>query len=128
MVKAILRALVGASGAACLALAAIIWLDPARPAAQLGLAPTGALGIATLRADVAGFFGAAGLMALSGAVRGEARLLTAPLVMISIALAGRTITLARLGDAPGLVTPMAIEGVLLAALVAARLFMKETAR
>lgn len=88
------RIVVGLVGVGALLLAARLWMDPVAAAARLGLAGQGALGLASLRADVGGFFAAAGLLSLAGAIRGEARLLTAPLAMVSLALAGRLLTAA----------------------------------
>lgn len=118
-----IRGLVGLAGVLALLLALQFWFDPEAPAARLGLSPQGGLGLATLRADLAGFFGLAGVMALAAAVRAQAALLTAPLVMIAIALTGRVITAATSGLAPDMVQPMVIEAVLLALFAAGRRFL-----
>jgi hypothetical protein len=119
MIKTILRVLTAVLGALALILALRLWLDPAAAAAKLGLVGRGALGLATLRADVAGFAAAGGL-AIAGAVRDDRRLLTAPALLIALALAGRLITLAQMGSTPDQVMPMAAEAVLVLLLVAAR--------
>ena len=114
MVQIIVRVLVGLSGALALLVAARIWQDPATPTAQLGIQALGALGTATLRADVGGFFGAAGLFALAAAFRNEARLALVPLVMIGLALSGRLLTLAMLGLSQDMIMPIAVEAALVA--------------
>jgi hypothetical protein len=94
-------------------------MDPAAPAAAgLGLAGIGELGRASLRADVGGFFGGAGLMALIAAVRNDRRIVIAPAILIGLALAGRVFTLATEGAGPHVIQPMAIEAVLLILLLA----------
>jgi hypothetical protein len=121
--KLVLRGLVGLAGLLALILALQFWLHPALPAARLGLSPIGDLGLATIRADMAGFFGAAGGLALFAAIRGEGRLLTAPLLMIAIALTGRVITVAVNGWSPELGQPMVIEAVLVVLFAAGRRLM-----
>lgn len=118
--KLVIRGAVGLAGVLALLLALQFWLHPATPAAKLGLSPIGALGLATIRADMAGFFGAAGGFALFAAIRAEGRLLTAPLAMIAIALTGRVITVAVQGWSPDLGLPMIVEAVLLVLFAAGR--------
>lgn len=120
MPRLIVRILVGLVGAAAVLLALRIWMAPAQVAENLGLVGMGGLGRATLRADVGGFFGAAGVMALAGAIRNDRRLLTAPLVMIGLALTGRVITLLTGGVTPAQVPPMMIEAVLVVILAGGR--------
>lgn len=119
MARIIIRVLVGVSGALAALVAARLWLDPAAPAAQLGIQALGPLGTATLRADVGGFFGAAGLFALAAALRNEARLALVPLTMIGLALTGRLITLVSLGYTPDMLMPIAVEAALVALYAAA---------
>ncbi len=113
----LIRGLVGVVGLLALTMALSFWIDPARPAARLGLEAVGSLGLASLRADLGGFFGAAGALALLAAIRNRADLLLAPLVMIGIALSGRVITLMISGPSPALIPPMVVEAVLLAILI-----------
>ncbi len=120
MIKTVLRLVVGLIGALALGLALRLWIDPATTAAKLGLTGVGDLGLATLRADVAGFFAAAGALALAGALRDDRRLLTAPALMIGLALTGRLITVLAAGLGPDQVPPMTLEAVLLVLLVAGR--------
>lgn len=118
--RSILRGLIGLIGVLGLLMALRIWMAPAAAAGKLGLVGQGALGEATLRADVAGFFGVAGGLALYAAIRNRASLLTAPLLLIGAALAGRIVTLATSGPAPEAVPPMVVEAVLVLILGAGR--------
>jgi hypothetical protein len=107
-------------GVLALLVAARLWIGPEAPAAALGLKADGLLGLATLRADVGGFFAAGGLFALAGAIRGEGRLLTPPAVLLGLALVGRLVTVAVDGYAAPMLPPMIIEAVLVAILLIAR--------
>jgi hypothetical protein len=120
MIRGVLRALVGVIGVLALLVAARLWIGPEAPAAALGLKADGLLGLATLRADVGGFFAAGGLFALAGAIRGEGRLLTPPAVLLGLALVGRLVTVAVDGYAAPMLPPMIIEAVLVAILLIAR--------
>ena len=120
MIRGVLRALVGVIGVLALFVAARLWIGPEAPAAALGLKADGLLGLATLRADVGGFFAAGGLFALAGAIRGEGRLLTPPAMLLGLALVGRLVTVAVDGYAAPMLPPMIIEAVLVAILLIAR--------
>ncbi len=111
--KLVLRVLVGVAGLLALLVAARMWMAPAEAAAQLGVAASGPLGLATIRADMGGFFGAGGLFALMAAVKGHGGMLLPPVVLIGLALTGRLVTVAVNGFAPEVGPPMAIEAVLL---------------
>lgn len=124
--RSILRGLIGLVGVLGLLMALRIWMAPAMAAGKLGLAGQGVLGEATLRADVAGFFGVAGGLALYAAIRNEARLLTAPLLLIAAALAGRIVTVAVSGPAPDTLAPMVVEAVLVLILGAGRRILPRT--
>ena len=124
----VLRILVGVIGVLGLLIAAAIWAHPAEPLAKLGLETLGGLGNSTARADIGGFFGAAGGLALTAAVRAEARLLTAPLLLVVIALSGRVLTVVLDGYAPDVAQPMGVEAVLVAALAAGRRFIGPDSR
>ena len=112
MLRLLPRVLIGAIGVLALIGALRIWADPAIPAATLGLSPIGGLGLATLRADVGGFFGGMGAFALAAAIRNDRRLVTVPLALVSLALTGRLITAGMEGLAPNMVMPMAVEATL----------------
>ena len=71
------------------------------------------LGQATLRGDFFAFFAVGGLLAIVGAVREDARQLLAPLLLISLTLAGRLITVATNGFDPAMGPPMLVEAVII---------------
>ena len=113
MIGSILRLAIGLISALAVLLALRIWAAPGMTGAALGLSVEGAVGLATLRADIAGFFAGVGLLALAGVVRNDRRLLVAPMLLVGLALLGRVITLALDGLAPPLVPPMVVETVVL---------------
>lgn len=119
MLGTVIRVLVGISGVLALVVAARIWMDPVTPTAQLGVGPLGPLGLSTLRADLGGFFGAAGLFALAAAWANAARYALAPLVLIGLALAGRVLTLAVTGYTADMAMPIVVETVLVVLYAAA---------
>ena len=109
-----LRVVVGVFGVVGALVMLQIWLDPAKIAGGLGLVGEGWQGQSALRSEVAGFFGAAGLLSLASAVRNDRRLLVAPLLLVSIALAGRFVTIALDGWSSAAVPSIVSEAVLLA--------------
>ncbi len=107
------RAIVGLAGLLSILLAARFFQNPATPAGLLGVAPVGELGAATLRGDFGGFFGVCGIFALAAAIRNSAALITAPLLAIGIALAGRIVSYALEGGGSAVLQPMLVELTLL---------------
>ncbi|MFT3728418.1 MAG: hypothetical protein QM759_11395 [Terricaulis sp.] len=118
--KLVVRGLVGLLGALALVMAVAFWINPGLPAARLGVSALSVLGFATLRADMGGFFAMAGVLSLAGAVRDNARLLTAPLLLVALALAARIATAALSGYTPEMAQPMVVEAVLVAVLALGR--------
>lgn len=114
----ILRTIVGVAGLLGLLVAARIWMAPAELAAQLGVAASSPLGLASIRADMGGFFGAGGLFAVAAAIKGRGGMLLPSVVLIGFALTGRLVAVAIDGFAHGMGPPMAIEAVLLVLFVA----------
>jgi hypothetical protein len=108
----ILRVIIGLFGILFIALAASFLLDPARAAAGLGVGSLAPLGLTTLRGDFFAFFAAGGILSLMGAIRNDARFLTAPLLMIALTLAGRLITVAVSGFDAAMAPPMVVEAVI----------------
>lgn len=115
----VVRSLVGLSGLLAMIVALRFWMDPALPAAQLGIGPLGPLGLSTLRADLGGFFGGAGLFALAAAIRNDARFALVPLALIGLALTGRILTLIVDGATADMTMPIVIESVLVVLYAAA---------
>jgi len=114
------RLLVGIAGLLGVLVALRLWMAPQEVAIQLGVEPIGPFGLATIRADVAGFFAGTGVLSLLAAIRNRAVLLTAPLILIGLALTGRLITGASSGITNEMIPPMAIEAGLLAVLALGR--------
>ena len=110
----IVRLLAGIAGALALIVALGFWINPDLLAVKFGIAPQGPLGFSTLRADFGALFTGAGGFAIAAAVRNNARLLTAPLLLIGIGLAGRLLTIALSGYDASMLQPMAAEVVLIA--------------
>lgn len=111
--RRLVQGLVGAVGILGLILAAMFLLRTEPMAARFGLQPLGPLGLASVRADLVGLFGAVGFLSLLAVVRNRGDLLLAPLILIGLALAGRSISLVMTGFSPDLVPPMVVEAVLL---------------
>ena len=109
----VIRIIVGLAGLLSILLGVRFFQDPAAAAALLGVTPAGELGIATLRGDFGGFFGVCGIFALIAAIRNSAVLVTAPLLAIVIALAGRIVSYALEGGGPAVLQPMLVELTLL---------------
>ena len=108
------RGLIGLVGLLALLLASRFWISPDKIGAVMGLLPDGAAGLGTMRADMAGFFGAAGVLSLTAAVRDDRKWLVPVVLMLGIALTGRVLNLVLTGGGPGLIPPMVIEAVLIA--------------
>lgn len=118
-----LRGVIAIIGLLGLLIGAAIFANPAAPLGKLGLATLGGLGVSTARADMGGFFGGVGILALAAAARGEGRLLTAPLLLVTIALVGRIVTATVDGYTPDMAQPMGIEAFLVLAFAAGRRFL-----
>jgi hypothetical protein len=109
----LVRIIVGLVGLLSIVLAVRFFVNPAVPAALLGIAPLGELGTATLRGDFGGFFGVCGIFAIAAAIRNSAALLMAPLLAIGIALTGRIVSYALDGGGSIVLQPMLVELTLL---------------
>ena len=114
VVRTLTRGLIGLVGLLALLLASRFWMAPDKIGATMGLLVDGAAGLGTLRADMAGFFGAAGVMLLLAVVRNDARWLRPVLLLLSIALTGRVLNLLLTHGGQILIPPMIIEAVLIA--------------
>lgn len=114
--RGISRTPVGLVGLLMLAITLRIWTQPQVFATTLGLAADGPLGIASLRADLGGFFGAGGLFALIAALRADRRWLAPALILLALALTGRVISLIASGGGVMQIPPMIVEAVLIAIL------------
>jgi len=116
----VIRALVGIAGVLAMVVALGFWFTPDVLAEKFGVAPQGGLGYSTLRADFGALFVGVGAFAIAAAVRNNARLLTAPLLLIGIGFAGRVLTVALSGYEPSMLQPMVTEIVLITLFAAGR--------
>jgi len=114
------RVAVGLTGLLLFLIACGAWVDPARVAAKLGMAPVGALGLASLRADLGSFFATGGSLAITAALRRSPELLNIPLLMLALALIGRFMTLTVVPFDTSLLPPMVAEALMVGLLVAGR--------
>jgi hypothetical protein len=119
----IVRLLAGIAGLLAVVIALGFWINPDLLAVKFGIAPQGPLGFSTLRADFGALFAGTGVLAIAAAVRNNARLLTAPLLLIAIGFAGRLLTIALSGYDASMLQPMAVEVALIAIFAAGRNLM-----
>ena len=116
----VMRLVIGLIGLFNIAIGLGFLLNPAQLAGQFFLSPMGTQGLATLRADFPGFFITGGAFALIGAVKKDGNALAVPLLLLTIAIIGRSVSLAMDGTAPTAYPPMIIEAVMIAALLLGR--------
>ncbi|MEQ1489150.1 MAG: hypothetical protein ABL932_01235 [Terricaulis sp.] len=116
----IIRLLVGLAGLLALVLALGFWINPDMLAMKFGIAPQGPLGFSTLRADFGALFAGTGALAIAAALRNNARLITAPLLLIGFGFSGRLLTIALSGYDASMLQPMIVEIVLIAIFAAGR--------
>ena len=112
MIRNALRVAIGISGAVMIVVFLRDWMDPVAVGAKLGFGPIAPLGFASLRADIGGFFGGVGMLALAAAIRADRGLLVAPLLLMILALLGRCVALALIPFDTVLVPPMVVEAFL----------------
>lgn len=115
-----MRVVIGLVGLLNIGLGLGFLLAPEKMGQAFFLMPIGSQGLASLRADFTGFFIGAAIFALIGAWRADPRPLLVPLVMLGLALTGRTFSLFVDGVGPDAIGPMVIELVMLVVLVVAR--------
>jgi hypothetical protein len=125
MKNPVIRIAVALTGLILFAIALGAWINPASTAARLGVAGTGALGLATLRADLGAFFAVSGGLALFAALRRAPAYLTTPLLLIALALAGRVLALAITPFETAMAPPMVAAAVMVAVFATGR-FAKAT--
>jgi hypothetical protein len=116
----VIRALVGIAGMLAVLVALGFWISPDMLALKFGIAPQGALGFSTLRADFGALFGGVGAFAIAAAVGNNARFLSAPLLLIAIGFSGRLLTIALSGYDASMLQPMATEVMLITLFAAGR--------
>lgn len=115
----VLRFAVGFIGVAMLLIGLGFLFAPASLAALFYVEPVGSQGMASIRADFTGFFVGVGGFALLGAWFERSRPLVVPMLLLSVALLGRFISLFADGMGPAALPPMIAEAVMIAVLYAA---------
>lgn len=115
--KTIFRLLIALVGLFNVVIGLSFLTRPADMAAKFYLAPYGSQGLATIRADFTAFFLVGGLFALLGAWRADPAPLRVPLLLLAIALFGRSVSLVLDGVAPSAFPPMFAEAVMVLILV-----------
>ena len=115
-----MRVLIALVGLFNLAIGVGFLTDPVRLGAAFFLLPKGNQGLATMRADFTAFFVTGGVFALLGAVRGRPEPLAVPLILLTIALSARFVSLAVDGVSPTAFQPMAAEAAMIAILFVGR--------
>lgn len=115
--RTVLRIVIGLIGLFNIAIGLGFLLAPDKLGAAFFLEPIGTQGLATMRADFPGFFIGASVFALLGAWSGQARPLLVPILMLSLALFGRFVSIAIDGMAPTAIQPMVAEAVMITLLV-----------
>lgn len=121
--QTIIRGLVGLVGVMGMLIALQLLLHPEVISARFGLAPQGPVGVASLRADMFGFFGVVGGLAVAAAWRNDKALLLAPTLLIVAALVGRLINVALIGYRPELLSSMVLEANLIGLFSIARMVL-----
>lgn len=116
----IARVLVGLMALFFFAMGVQFWFALDASAAQFQIEAAGALGRASIRADVGAFFLSVGLFCGYAAWKQSGGAATAAALLFGLALLGRLVTLAMDGPAPGAVPPMVVEAVSVAILMWAR--------
>ncbi len=115
-----IRIAVAVTGLILFIIAIGAWLSPTATAAKLGVTATGALGLATLRADLGAFFAVSGGLALFAGIRRTPAYLTTPLLLIALALAGRCLALAFTPFDSTMLPPMVAEAAMVAVFATGR--------
>jgi hypothetical protein len=114
--KSVVRILIGVVGLFNILIGLSFLFNPAKMASQFALSPLGTQGMATMRADFPAFFLTGAIFALIGAWRADAKPLLVPLVLLSLALFGRFVSIALDGIAPTTMEPMVAEVAMLTVL------------
>jgi hypothetical protein len=112
----LVRALVALVGLFNLALGLSFLFDPAQAGLRFFITSLGTQGMATMRADFTAFFVTGAVFALVGAWRAWRTPLLVPLLLLSIAISGRVVSLIADGAPPMAFPPMIAEGVMIALL------------
>jgi hypothetical protein len=117
--KQVMRWVVAVIGLFNIAIGLGFLIAPSRLAEAFFIAPLGAQGLATIRADFPAFFITASLFALYGAWTLRRDALLVPMFLLGIAFFGRCVSVVFDGTSATTFPPMIAEAVMMAALVLA---------
>lgn len=120
ILRPVVRVSIALLGLFLAALAAFFLMEPVVAGATLGIGFIEPYGLAALRGDFAGFFGAAGILILYASYRSDPRYLLAPVLLMTLAVAGRLITFVANGHDHTMWTPIVIELVIIKFLILGR--------
>jgi hypothetical protein len=115
-----MRIAVGLVGAFNLLLGMGFLFSPVQLAARFALSPVGTQGLATIRADFPAFFITGAIFAMVGAWRADPKPLLIPLVLLSLALSGRFISIVIDGIVSTTFPPMIAEALMIGIILLAR--------
>jgi hypothetical protein len=115
-----MRIAVGLVGAFNLLLGMGFLFSPVQLAARFALSPVGTQGLATIRADFPAFFITGAIFAMVGAWRADPKPLLIPLVLLSLALSGRFISIVIDGMVSTTFPPMIAEALMIGIILLAR--------
>lgn len=118
MTQRILRYLTGAAGLLFIVIGLGLLARPGAQAAMFAVFPSGAAGLSTIRADLAGLFFGMGTFMLAGVALASQELLTVPGVLLGFIAGGRLVNLIADGRSPDAVRSLVIEVVVLVLLAA----------
>jgi hypothetical protein len=115
-----MRIAVGLVGAFNLLLGMGFLFSPVQLAARFALSPVGTQGLATIRADFPAFFITGAIFAMVGAWRADPKPLLIPLVLLSLALSGRFVSIVIDGIVSTTFPPMIAEALMIGIILLAR--------
>jgi hypothetical protein len=115
-----MRIAVGLVGAFNLLLGMGFLFSPVQLAARFALSPVGTQGLATIRADFPAFFITGAIFAMVGAWRADPKPLLIPLVLLSLALSGRFISIVIDGMVSTTFPPMIAEALMIGIILLTR--------
>jgi hypothetical protein len=113
ILQKLVRVSIVLTGLFLVTLAVFFLKEPNVAAATLGVGAIEPYGVAALRGDFAGFFGAAGILTLYASYRSDPRYLIAPMLLMTLAVAGRLITFIANGHDHTMWAPIVIELVII---------------
>ena len=93
--------------------------DPTALIDRIGVAPSGVVGLSTIRGALGGLLMGSGAMILTGLIRKNTEWFLAVALLMTVATIGRLVGLGLDGVDPGAVTPAVVEAVIVAVMALA---------